>query len=188
MWMDYSRLVCEGTDKLLTWFGRDVFEPLHVRRHLPSHLTPRELLDYLTEVDVPKELHRRHVDKVKAIAKSSYDSTKPVKTYFATLQQAKDNAVLLDITYTDTQLMNYAMKQFEEQLTCEQAGKIERKWLDLPAETRSWVAFKMFWIKAILQRKYLTTDSHDANHAAIERNSNDLASAMETVSSVCHKN
>mmetsp|Transcript_5074 Transcript_5074/g.11293 ORF Transcript_5074/g.11293 Transcript_5074/m.11293 type:complete len:162 (-) Transcript_5074:514-999(-) len=144
-WMDYSHLVREGTDKLLTWFGRDVFEPLHVRRHLPSHLTPRALLDYLTEVYAPKELHQRHVDKVKAMAKSSYNATKLADTYFATLQQAKDNAVLLNIVYTDSmQLMYYAMKQFEKQLTREQAGKIERKWLDLPAETCTWTAFKMF--------------------------------------------
>jgi len=143
-WMDYSHLVREGTDKLLTWFGRDMFEPLHVRQHLPSHLTPCALLDYLTEVYAPKELHQRHVDKVKAMVESIYDSTKPVKTCFATLQQAKDNVVLLNIAYTDTQLMYYAMTQFENQLTPEQAGKIERKWLDLPAETRSWAAFIMF--------------------------------------------
>ena len=71
------------------------------------------------------------------MVESSYNSTKPVKTYFATLQQAKDNTVLLNIAYTDTQLIYYAMKQFEEQLTRKQAGKIERKWLDLPAETCS---------------------------------------------------
>jgi len=63
--------------------------------------------------------------------------------------------------------MYYAINQFETQLSREQAGKIEQKWLELPAETRLWVAFKMFWIKAILRRKYLTKESHDANHAAI---------------------
>mmetsp|Transcript_5070 Transcript_5070/g.11288 ORF Transcript_5070/g.11288 Transcript_5070/m.11288 type:complete len:80 (-) Transcript_5070:625-864(-) len=79
------------------------------------------------------------------MAKSSYNATKLADTYFATLQQAKDNAVLLNIVYTDSmQLMYYAMKQFEKQLTREQAGKIERKWLDLPAETCTWTAFKMF--------------------------------------------
>jgi len=30
-WMDYSHLVRKGIAKLLTWFGLDVFEPLHVR-------------------------------------------------------------------------------------------------------------------------------------------------------------
>jgi len=182
-WMDYSHLVRKGIAKLLTWFGWDVFEPLYVRRYLPSHLTPQELLNYLTEVYAPKELHRRHVGKVKAMVEFSYDPTKPVETYFTTLQQAKDNADLLDFEYSDTQLMFYAMDQLEKQLGAEQAGKIERKWLDLPADTRSWVAFKMFWIKAILRRKYLTTERHDANHAALARTNNDLASAMETVAS-----
>eukprot|EP00532_Pseudo-nitzschia_australis_P010237 CAMPEP_0168230050 /NCGR_PEP_ID=MMETSP0140_2-20121125/15675_1 /TAXON_ID=44445 /ORGANISM="Pseudo-nitzschia australis, Strain 10249 10 AB" /LENGTH=192 /DNA_ID=CAMNT_0008162049 /DNA_START=344 /DNA_END=920 /DNA_ORIENTATION=+ len=46
----------------------------------------------------------------------------------------------------------------------------------------------MFWIKAILRRKYLTTERHDANHAALELTNNDLTSAMETVASVCHEN
>uniref|UniRef100_A0A7S4AEA9 Uncharacterized protein n=1 Tax=Pseudo-nitzschia australis TaxID=44445 RepID=A0A7S4AEA9_9STRA len=115
-WMEYAHLVKVGTDKLLTWFGKDVFETLHIRCQLPSHLTPRDLLDYLTEVYAPKELHQFHVNKVKAMAKSNYNSTKPVKTYFATLQHAKDNAVLLDIAYSDTQLMYYVMDQFEKQL------------------------------------------------------------------------
>jgi len=80
------------------------------------------------------------------------------------------------------------MKQFEAQLTHEQAGKIDRKCRELPAGTRTWATFKMFWIKAILRRKYLGTDTHAANHAALEQNSNDLASAMETVASIRHKN
>eukprot|EP00532_Pseudo-nitzschia_australis_P017725 CAMPEP_0168311492 /NCGR_PEP_ID=MMETSP0142_2-20121227/67395_1 /TAXON_ID=44445 /ORGANISM="Pseudo-nitzschia australis, Strain 10249 10 AB" /LENGTH=457 /DNA_ID=CAMNT_0008264399 /DNA_START=671 /DNA_END=2046 /DNA_ORIENTATION=- len=84
--------------------------------------------------------------------------------------------------------MYYAINQFETQLSREQAGKIEQKWLELPAETRLWVAFKMFWIKAILRRKYLTTERHDANHAALERTNNDLTSAMETVASVRQEN
>jgi len=112
MWMDYSHLMREGIAKLLTWFGRNVFEPFHVRRHLPSHLTPRELLDYLTEIYAPAELHHQHVIAVKTMVKSLYDPTQPVEDYFATLQQAKDNAVLLNIAYTDMQLMFYAMTQF----------------------------------------------------------------------------
>jgi len=70
----------------------------------------------------------------------------------------------------------------------EQAAKVERKWLEIPAETRSWVAFKMFWIKAILRRKYLTSLPLGANHVALARTNNDLASTMETVASVRHKN
>jgi len=53
-WMDYAHLVRMGTDKLLTWFGKDVFELLHVCQQLPSHLTPCALLDYLTDVYAPK--------------------------------------------------------------------------------------------------------------------------------------
>jgi len=187
MWMDYSHLMREGIAKLLTWFGRNVFEPFHVRRHLPSHLTPRELLDYLTEVYATKELHRQHVIKVKNMVESIYNLTQPLKTYFATLQQAKDNAALLNIAYSDTQPMFYAMTQFSSVLGDEQAGKIKRKWLELPAETHPWVAFEMFWIKAILRRKYLTIP-HDANHAALARTNNDLTSTMETVASVHHEN
>jgi len=71
------------------------------------------------------------------MVESVYDPTKPVKTYFATLQLAKDNTILLNIAYTETQIMYYTMKQLENQLTHKQAGKIERKWLDLPADTRT---------------------------------------------------
>uniref|UniRef100_A0A7S4ENF3 Uncharacterized protein n=1 Tax=Pseudo-nitzschia australis TaxID=44445 RepID=A0A7S4ENF3_9STRA len=120
MWMDYSHLMRKGIAKLLTWFGRNVFEPLHVRWHLPSHLTPREkLLDYLTEIYAPEELHRRHIIKVKTMVESIYDPNQPVEEYLATLQQAKDNAILLNIAYTVTQLMYYAMTQFKNQLTHE---------------------------------------------------------------------
>jgi len=142
----------------------------------------------LTEVYAPEENHQRHVNKVKAMINSVYDPTKPIQTYFASLQQAKDKAILLNIAYTERQLMYYAMTQFENQLTHKQAGKIERKWLELPVDTTTWAAFKMFWIKAILWRKYLGMDTHAANHAALERNNNDLASAMETVASIRHKN
>jgi len=88
-WMDYSHLMRKGIAKLLTWFGQNVFEPLHVRRHLPSHLTPRELLDYLIVIYAPKELHPRHVIEVKNMVESIYDPTQPVETYFATLQKGQ---------------------------------------------------------------------------------------------------
>jgi len=126
-WTDYSHLMRKGIAKLLTWFGRTVFEPLHVQWHLPSHLTPRELLDYLTEIYVPAELHHQHVLTVKTMVESLYNPTQPVKEYLATLQQAKDNAALLNIAYTDTQLMFYAMIQFVNVLGGEQAAKVERK-------------------------------------------------------------
>mmetsp|Transcript_3716 Transcript_3716/g.7613 ORF Transcript_3716/g.7613 Transcript_3716/m.7613 type:complete len:127 (-) Transcript_3716:109-489(-) len=79
------------------------------------------------------------------------------------------------------------MTQIKNQLTQEQAGKIKRKWLEMPAKTCTWAAFKMFWIKAILCCKYLTVDKCAAHHAAVKRE-NDLASAMETVASVRHQN
>ena len=46
----------------------------------------------------------------------------------------------------------------------------------------------MFWIKAILRHKYLTSLPLGANHAALARTNNDLASTMETVASVRHEN
>jgi len=45
----------------------------------------------------------------------------------------------------------------------------------------------MFWIKAILCCKYLTVDTRAVHQASIARD-NDLASAMETVETVCHHN
>jgi len=185
--MEYAHLVKVGTDKLLTWFGKDVFETLHIRCQLPSHLTPYDLLDYLTEVYASKEDHQHHVNKVVTMVGTVYDPTKPVKTYFATLQNAKDHAILLGVPYSEEQLMYYAMKQFKTRLTPIEAAKIERKGLGMPAETCMWAAFKMFWIKAILCCKYLTVDKCAAHHAAIKRE-NDLASAMETVASVRHQN
>jgi len=186
-WMEYAHLVKVGTGKLLTWFGKDVFESLHIRRQLPSHLTPCDLLDYLTEVYAPEDDHRQHVDKVEAMVETFYNPTKPVETYFATLQNTKDHAILLGIPYSEKQLMYRVMTQLENQLTREQAGKIKRKWLGMSTTTHAWAAFKMFWIKAILRCKYLTVDKRAAHHAAIERN-NDLASAMETVEYVRHHN
>mmetsp|Transcript_8618 Transcript_8618/g.18781 ORF Transcript_8618/g.18781 Transcript_8618/m.18781 type:complete len:187 (-) Transcript_8618:407-967(-) len=186
--MEYAHLVKVGTGKLLTWFGKDMFESLHICCQLPSHLMPCDLLDYLTEVYAQKEDHQRHVDKVVVMVDTVYNPTKPVETYFATLQNAKDHAILLGILYSEKQLMYHAMNQFKTQLTREHAGNIERNWLEMPAENCTWAAFKMFWIKAILRRKYLGTDTHAANHAALEQNSNDLASAMETVASIRHKN
>ena len=187
-WMDYSHMMREGIAKLQACFGRTVFAPLQVRRHLPSHLTPRALLDYLTTVYAPVELHHQHVRTVKAMAESRYDAAQPVEDYFATLQQAKDDAVLLNIGYTDAQLMFYAKEQFERVLGGETTAKIERKWFDLPLETRSWIDFKMFWIKAILRHKYLASRPRGAHHVSLERTNNDLASTMETVASVHHDN
>eukprot|EP00532_Pseudo-nitzschia_australis_P001915 CAMPEP_0168195172 /NCGR_PEP_ID=MMETSP0139_2-20121125/19685_1 /TAXON_ID=44445 /ORGANISM="Pseudo-nitzschia australis, Strain 10249 10 AB" /LENGTH=82 /DNA_ID=CAMNT_0008118951 /DNA_START=65 /DNA_END=310 /DNA_ORIENTATION=+ len=77
-----------------------------------------------------------------------YDPTKPVETYFATLQIAKDHTILLGVLYSEKQLMYHAMNQFKTQLTREHAGNIERNWLEMPAENCTWAAFKMFWIKA----------------------------------------
>jgi len=148
--MEYAHLVKVGTDKLLTWFGKDVFETLHICHQLPCYLTPRDLLDYLTEVYALEEDHLRHIDKVVAMVGTVYNPTKPDETFFATLQNAKDHAILLEVLYTEKQLMYHAMKQFETQLTPIEAGKFERKWLEQPAETCTWAAFKIFWIKAIL--------------------------------------
>jgi len=134
-WMEYAHLVKVGKEKLLTWFGKDVFESLHIRRQLPSHLTPCDLLECLTEVFAPEDDHRRHIDKVEAMVKTFYNPTKLVEAYFATLQNAKDHTILLGIPYSKKQLMYRAMTQFKNQLTREQAGKIERKWLEMPATT-----------------------------------------------------
>ena len=78
-WMDYSHMMHEGIAKLQTWFGCTVFAPLQVRRHLPSHLTPRALLDYLTKVYAPTELHHQHVCTVKAMAESLSMLTNPLR-------------------------------------------------------------------------------------------------------------
>ena len=90
----------------------------------------RELLDYLTEIYAPAELHHQHVHTVKTMVKSPYNPKRPVEDYFATLQQAKDNAVLLNIGYTDTQLMFYAMTQFVNVLGGKQAAKVNRNGLN----------------------------------------------------------
>jgi len=126
-WMEYTHLVKVGTGKLLTWFGKDVFESLHIRHQLPSHLMLRDLLDYLTEAYALEEDHQQHVDKVTAMVKTVYDPTKRVETYFATLQNTKDHAILLGIPYSEKQLMYHAMTPCENQFTHQQAGKIERK-------------------------------------------------------------
>jgi len=83
--------------------------------------------------------------------------------------------------------MYRAMTQFEDQLTRKQAGKIEKKWLEMPAKNCTWATFKMFWIKAILCRKYLRLDKRAAHQASIECN-NDLSSAMKTMEIVRHHN
>ena len=168
MYKLYNHLMQAGKLRLITWFGKSMFDDLHVDGLLPTTITPSELLEHLSLTYSQGFDHRRHMEQVEKEFNAPYDPKKPVETYFMKLQEARSNAALLGQPYTDEQAMNKALKQFEKQYEKE-ARKTEKRWNKKPADDRTWATFKSYWKDEIHQWETLMGAGRQANQAVMEQ-------------------
>lgn len=139
----YNHLVQAGRAKIVTWFGKALFVDLHVNNMLPVTTTPTDLIAHLTATYCQGSDNRRYMEQVERNFNVSFDQKQPVETYFMKLQDAQYDAELLGQPYTETQMMNKALAQFEKSLGSKEAYKAEKRWNT--KEDRTWTTFKAFW-------------------------------------------
>ena len=162
----YAHLVNEGRSKLIKWFGKSMFVDLYKNEMLPVTTTPRDMLDHLTKTYAQTRDNRRHMKTVNARMDAPYDDTKPVEVYFMQLQEARADAALLDEPYTETQLINKALGEFERHLG-KDAYKAEKRWNEKTDKT--WSKFKSFWKDELHQWETVSKAKRQANHVVTEQ-------------------
>ena len=163
---EYNHLMQEGRMKLITWFGRAMFNDLYKNDMLPPAVTPRELLEHLAETYSQGTDNRHHMERVKKDFESDYNPKLPVETYFMKLQDARAQAVILGQGYTEQQAMNQALSQFDKHLG-KDAHKAEKRWYRRTKENEStdWNAFKTFWKDEVHQWSRTNKSTHQAHQA-----------------------
>ena len=173
----YSHLVQEGKAKLIEWFGESMFVDLYIDEMLPTKITPRELLEHLTATYAKSADNRRYMAQVDTSFRSNYDHKQPVEAYFMKLQTAQNNATLLGRRYTEEQLIDQALAQFESYLGGKDAAKSEKRWLEKEGD-HTWTAFKQFWKDEIHQWETVNkSQQRHANQAIME----DLTVQMDSM-------
>ena len=179
----YFHLTQEGKARLIEWFGKSMFADLHHNCVLPIKTTPREMLEHLAlTYALPSDYchHMRTIDKMCA---APHDTKLPVEDYFMKLQECKDNAQLLKRPYTDQQVMDKALEQFEEQYGRD-ASKAEKRWnRDYPGATGTWTEFKRFWKEEIHAWSNMPTSRKNALQMEVQQGRMDhLSATMEAMS------
>jgi len=176
----YAYLVEAGTKKLIEWFGKDMFESHFVKGFLPAHVTPRDLLEHLTEIYAKPEYNHLYMKQVKAMFRTPFNPKGMVEAYFFTLQRAQTHAGFLDQPFTPVQLMNQALTEFEVQIGRD-ASEAKMKWIAKPTKDKSWSAFKDFWCYEIHRINFLVDYDRRRAHQAPLTRENDMASVTETL-------
>ena len=84
------------------------------------------------------------------------------------LQDARTNAALLGEPYSDLQIMNRALREFDRQFP-DDAYKSEKKWNEKDETERTWSAFKEYWKNEIHQwAAKIKGPSKRANQAVVD--------------------
>jgi len=119
------------------------------------------------------------MEEVEKEFNTTYDPNEPVEAYFMRIQDARSHAALLGQPYTETQVMNKALKQFETHYE-KDAYKAEKKWNEKLDSERSWTTFKAYWKDEIHQWE---TMAGGASKGAkkIANQAIDLSSIMESI-------
>ena len=159
----YNHLKEEGKEKMIGWFGEELFVDMHTDGELPTEVTPREMLDHLSETYAKPHHYRKHMNQAEADFNCKYDVRKPVEVYFMRLQEARDKAELLEQPFTEKQTINKALNQFEKQHGND-ANKAEKKWNEKSASDRTWTNFKKHWKEYIHTWKSTTTGAARSYH------------------------
>ena len=175
----YKHLVLEGRRKIMEWFGQEMFYDLFVNEALPPHVTPKDLLGHIASIYATPNANRICMEQVEDRVNEAYDTKKPVEAYFKQLQSARVDAKTLGIDYTDRQIMNKALKQFELRYGRD-SYKAEKKWNERSEEERTWADFKSYWKEQIQQWDvYAGRDKRKQAHSVV-----DIESIMENVSAL----
>ena len=175
----YKHMAQEGRRKIMEWFGPEMFHDLFKNDALPPHYTPKDLLDHISSIYATPNANRACMEQVEEKVNGPYDKTKPVEVYFKQLQDARTHATMLGIAYTDEQIMNKALKQFEAQYE-KDSYKAEKKWNERDSSKRTWPAFRTYWKEEIHQLATYAARSKkkSANNAV------DVQGIMESVTAL----
>ena len=146
----YKHLCQEGKAKITEWFGKEMFVDLFIKDILPPTVTPKELLKHVAMTYATPHSNRLYMEKIEERINGPYDTNEPVEAYFMRLQEAKSQAEMLGTAYSDKQLMNKALKQFELHYE-KDAYKAEKKWNERKASEQGWSEFKVYWKEEVHQ-------------------------------------
>ena len=161
----YNHLVHAGKAKLLEWFGKPLFVDLFVNGMLPTARTPKELITHLEATYANTRDYRRFIDEVEKELNAPLNPKEPVEAYFMRLQEAKTHADLLKQAFSETYIMNRALKQFDVHYG-KSAYKAEKRWNEKPDADRTWSNFKTYWKNEVHQWDTMAGgDKKQANHA-----------------------
>lgn len=142
----YNHLIQAGKAKIIEWFGKEMFTDLHVQGMLPVTKTPKDLLEHLSATYAQVDDQRWHMDDVEEAFNKGFDPKRErIEAYFMRLQDAREQAELLEEPFTDRQAMRKVIKQMVRHYGEKETGKAEKKWSDKPANEKNWEAFKTFW-------------------------------------------
>ena len=185
----YGDLVRLGKAKLIEWFGDSVFRDLYVDQMLPIKVTPRDMFEHIAKTYANPRDNRAHMEKVQAEFQTPYDKKRPVEEYFKNLQDARDNAALLGQPYSDLQIMNRALREFDRQFP-DDAYKSEKTWNEKDETERTWSAFKDYWKNEIHQwASKIKAPSKRANQAIVDTKLQDRYDELSTkMSTLEHQN
>ena len=161
----YMHMVLEGKHKLLEWFGKSMFVDLHVNKALPALTTPRQMLEHLEQTYAKPRHYRQHMTTVQKTFDEPYNPKRPVEVYYMKLQECKDDSRLLRRPYTNAQIMDKALEQFEAQFGND-AKKAEARWnraIDKGDHEENWQDFKQFWKEEINEfSRFTRREAHGA--------------------------
>ena len=175
----YNHLIQEGKAKIIEWFGKPMFVDLQVNGLLPSTKTPNDLLEHLTKTYAQGRAHRRYLAETAKSFNAPYNPKEPVEAYFMRLQDARSDAELLGQPYTDTQVMNQAIVQFELQHG-KDAAKASTKWDTKTTAEQTWTAFKEYW-KTELELWESYTMTNPKAHNAVQEQVDDLSAQVSSM-------
>ena len=175
----YKHLAQEGRTKIMEWFGKAMFHDLFKNDALPPTVTPSDLLAHIEATYATPSANRICMEEVEDKINGRYDTKQAVEAYFMQLQDARTHAKLLGVSYTDQQIMNKALKQFELRYE-KDAYKAEKKWNERDAKAKTWSHFKKYWKEEVHQwNVYAARSKKKQAHHAV-----DVESIMENVSAL----
>ena len=159
----YKHLCQEGKAKITEWFGKEMFVDLFVKGVLPPNVTPKELLEHIATTYATPHSNRICMETVEEQINGPFEASEPVEAYFMRLQEARAHAQMLGIDYTDPQIMNKALKQFELRYD-KDAYKAEKRWNEQTEKT-SWTDFKNYWKEQVHQWSMYATRGSKKKYA-----------------------
>ena len=133
----------ETKDKIIKWFGAELFVDMHKDGILPAETTPSKMLEHLAETHARPSHCWRLTEQVEKLHNSDCNKKMTVKKHFMTLQEACKDAALLEQLFTKKQTMNKAATQFIAAHRRE-AEKAEQTWNKKPIGDQTWTNFKKF--------------------------------------------